>query len=232
MTSTQQNLVTHALPNPEILPAATRYLERGAVFEVHNRYLRLVIAGLVFVLVVFGAVFFKLSRSFADLRPLVIRISDVGQATAVSYASMEYQPREAEIRYFLQNFVHDYYGRDHATARDAFARSLYFLSPERAKELVGQETLTKSVSKFAQSADDNVLIEVRNVSIEDLRTPPYRATVDFEKIHQAVGTGQETHREKYTAHFVFGLADHVSNNFVPVNPLGLIISYFREDQAF
>lgn len=232
MTSSTQNLISHALPAPEILPAATRYLERGVVFEVHNRYLRVVIAALVFVLVVFGVVFFKLSRSFADLRPLVIRISDVGQATAVSYASMEYQPREAEIRYFLQNFVHDYYGRDHATAREAFARSLYFLSPDRAKILVEQETVTKSVTKFVSSTDDNIVIHVRNVSIEDLRTAPYKATVDFDKVYEAVGTGQETHREKYTAHFVFGLADHVSNNFVPVNPLGLIISYFREDQAF
>ena len=94
------------------------------------------------------------------------------------------------------------------------------------------KTLTKSVAKFVSSTDDNIVIHVRNVSIEDLRTPPYKATVDFDQVYEAVGTGLETHREKYSAHFVFGLADHVSNNFVPINPLGLIISYFRDDQAF
>jgi len=39
-------------------------------------------------------------------------------------------------------------------------------------------------------------------------------------------------REKYTAHFVFVVKDRVPNAMIPVNPLGLTITYFREDQAF
>lgn len=42
----------------------------------------------------------------------------------------------------------------------------------------------------------------------------------------------EIKREKYTAHFVFIVKDHVRNDMIPVNPLGLTITYFREDEAF
>ena len=42
----------------------------------------------------------------------------------------------------------------------------------------------------------------------------------------------ELKREKYTAHFVFVVKDGVPNAMIPINPLGLTITYFREDQAF
>ena len=34
------------------------------------------------------------------------------------------------------------------------------------------------------------------------------------------------------ANFVFVVKDKVPNDMIPVNPLGLTITYFREDQAF
>ena len=74
-------------------------------------------------------------------------------------------------------------------------------------------------------------VKVTGVSIEDLRQPPYHATVAFEKIYYASGH-QETRRERYVAHFVFVVRDQVPNNLIPVNPLGLTITYFREDQSF
>lgn len=39
-------------------------------------------------------------------------------------------------------------------------------------------------------------------------------------------------RAKFTAHVQFIVLDKVPHNLVPVNPLGLTISYLREDQAF
>jgi hypothetical protein len=41
-----------------------------------------------------------------------------------------------------------------------------------------------------------------------------------------------TRREKYVGHFVFITKENVPNAMIPVNPLGLTITYFREDQAF
>jgi type IV secretory pathway component VirB8 len=39
-------------------------------------------------------------------------------------------------------------------------------------------------------------------------------------------------RTLYTAHFVFLFRDSVPNELIQVNPLGLTITYFREDEAF
>ena len=75
-------------------------------------------------------------------------------------------------------------------------------------------------------------VAVNNVSLEDLRTPPYKATVDFEKIYSNYADSSELQRETYTAHLVFVVRDRVPNSMVPVNPLGLTITYFRQDQAF
>ena len=83
---------------------------------------------------------------------------------------------------------------------------------------------------MANSAEE-IDIEVTNVSIEDLRKPPYKATVDFEKVYYAANH-TEIRREKYVAHVVFTVRERVPNSMIPVNPLGLTITYFREDQAF
>jgi hypothetical protein len=42
----------------------------------------------------------------------------------------------------------------------------------------------------------------------------------------------ETKRERYVGHFVFAVKDRIPNALIPINPLGLTIIYFREDQAF
>ena len=73
---------------------------------------------------------------------------------------------------------------------------------------------------------------MKNVTLEDLRQPPYRATVDFEKVHLAPATRAELRREAFVANLVFVLTQKVDNARIPVNPLGLTITYFRDDQAF
>ena len=39
-------------------------------------------------------------------------------------------------------------------------------------------------------------------------------------------------RTLYTANFVFFFRSQVPNDLIPINPLGLTITYFREDEAF
>ena len=36
----------------------------------------------------------------------------------------------------------------------------------------------------------------------------------------------------YTANFIFLFKDDVPSELIPINPLGLAITYFRQDQAF
>src|SRR5262249_34802487 len=108
--------------------------------------------------------------------------------------------------------------------------SLYFLDGRLADAVIEANKKTNAIETFLAGSSEEVDVEVNNVAIEDLRTPPYKATVDFDKIYRSAG--QEAKREKYVAHFVFVVKDKVPNAMIPVNPLGLTITYFREDQAF
>jgi type IV secretory pathway component VirB8 len=56
--------------------------------------------------------------------------------------------------------------------------------------------------------------------------------VEFEKVYYARADHKENRRERYVANFVFVIKQPVANALIPINPLGLTITYFREDQAF
>ncbi len=56
--------------------------------------------------------------------------------------------------------------------------------------------------------------------------------MDFDKVYHSGADRAESRREKYVASFVFVVRERVPNAWIPVNPLGLVITYFREDQAF
>ena len=48
---------------------------------------------------------FRTPAKYANVKPLVIRIDDVGRAEAVQYDATAYQPQAPELRYFLTQFV-------------------------------------------------------------------------------------------------------------------------------
>ena len=228
---TMHTVLSRSVPVPEE-SAGTPYLEIEAVYAVHNRYLRIALACACLTIVAMAASGWKLSREYGSVKPLVIRVNEAGDAVTAPYASLAYQPREPEVRHFLMRFVRDHYSRVRATARDAFQRKLFFLDSALARASMEEESRTKSLPSFLVSSDDEVEVYVTNVAIEDLRQAPYKASANFEKVFRAAGDGRELKRENYTAHFVFTLLDRVPNNFIEVNPLGLVITYFREDQAF
>src|SRR5712692_5535172 len=212
--------------------AQQQYVEQFGSLLVTNTYLKIAVLALSLVCLALVALNFKTYRAFRDLKPLVIRINDVGRAEAVRYDSLEYRPQEAELKYFLIQFVELHYSRMRATLHANYARSLYFLDGKIAGAIIEADKKSKAIEQFLSGSTEEVEIHVKNVSIEDLREPPYRATVDFEKVYYAAADHTETKREKYVGNFVFTVRDHVPNAMIPVNPLGLLITYFREDQAF
>jgi type IV secretory pathway TrbF-like protein len=219
-------------PTPDYNAARRQYMELYGSTAVMNTYLK--IALLCLCLVCTGLVManIKTVQFFRNFKPVVIRINDVGRAESVPYGSLEYHPQEAEIKYFLVQFVQQHYGRVRATVQEGYARSLYFLDGRLADAIMEANKKSKTIETFMTDRSDEIEVRVKNVSIEDLRTPPYRATVDFEKIYHSASDHAETKREKYVGNFVFAVREHVSNAVIPINPLGLTITYFREDQAF
>ena len=58
------------------------------------------------------------------------------------------------------------------------------------------------------------------------------ATVDFFEIEYRTADHTVARKTLYTASLLFSFRDQVPNEDILVNPLGLTISYFREDEAF
>ncbi|MBK7929284.1 MAG: hypothetical protein IPJ98_17950 [Bryobacterales bacterium] len=64
---------------------------------VLNNYLKIAVASLALVCIGLLVLNVKLFAAFSEVKPLVIRINEVGRAEAIQYSSLEYQPQEAEI---------------------------------------------------------------------------------------------------------------------------------------
>jgi type IV secretory pathway TrbF-like protein len=212
--------------------ARRRYVEQYGSTIVMNTYLKVALLCLSLVVVGLVVLNMRTQRTFQNFKPLVIRIDEVGRAAAVNYASLTYTPQAPELKYFLIQFVTRHYSRMRATARQQYAESLYFLEGRLADATIESNKKSGLIERFLTSGNEEIDVHVKNVTLEDLRQPPYRATVDFDKIFLSPATRAEARRETYTAHFAFVLDDQVDNASIPINPLGLRITYFREDQAF
>ena len=212
--------------------ARRRYVEPYGSALVMNKYLQVAVACLSLVIVGLGVLNLHTQRTFRNFKPLVIRIDDVGHAAAVNYDSLTYSPQAPELKYFLVQFVTMHYSRMRATVRQQYAQSLYFLDGRLADATMEANKKSGLIERFLTSGGEEIDIRVKNVTLEDLRQPPYRATVDFEKVYLAPATRAELRREAFVANVVFVLNEKVDNARIPVNPLGLTITYFRDDQAF
>jgi type IV secretory pathway component VirB8 len=230
VTNTLSRILARTVPVPE--ERLDSQTERVAIFAVHNRFLRLALAAAAIVIVTLGLAMHKVVQTYANVKPLVIRVNELGQAAATQYSGLEYQPREAEVRYFLTNFVVDHYSRVRATRREAFQRQLYFMDAGHTRAAMEQEAKEHSIPKFLSGSDDEVEIHVSNVAIQNLETQPFKASVQFEKVLLAAADRRELRRERYVAQFAFITLQAVPNSFITINPLGLVVTYFREDQAF
>ena len=142
-------------------------------------------------------------------------------------------PQAPELRYFLTQFVVKHFSRMRATVQREYPDSLFFLDPALADATIAQNEQSRS----HRNVPDECLRRrgrhrVQNVSLSELTKPPYKASVSFQKVLYTPGTRTERARQTYVAQIDFVLRDHVPNEFVRVNPLGLQITYFRVDQAF
>ena len=219
-------------PSEEFNAAKRLYVEQFGAALVSNSYLRIAVLCLASVSIALLVLNIKTYQAFHNFKPLIIRISEVGRAEAINYEGFQYQPREAEIRYFLMDFVQRHYSRIRATVRENYAHSLYYLEGRLADATIEENKKNKTIETFLAGQADEIDVNVKNVAIEDLRNSPYKASVDFEKVYYTAADHVVTKRERYIGHFVFIVKDRVPNALIPVNPLGLTITYFREDQAF
>jgi type IV secretory pathway component VirB8 len=207
------------------------YAEQWGDAVVTNTYLKITILALS--LLCAGAFYlaYTTAKKIDSFHTRYIRIDAIGRAEAIKYDDLNYKPQEKEIKYFLTEFCRLYYGRNKLTIRDDFRRALLFMDTPLASNTLAAWTKEKTIDNFLTGTAPNQEVTVNRIDIEDLRVAPYKATVEFELIYKSPLDGSAIKRSQYTAHFVFAFRDTVGNDLIQINPLGLAISYFREDEA-
>jgi len=209
------------------------YLEQYGDPMVTNTYLKIALALVSLVALSLAILDFRTIRTFQNFRPLVIRIDDLGRAEAINYHNLEYKPQDAEAKYFLSQFCALYYRRNRYTIQDDFSKSLYFLDGKLANGILDAYRKDDIVRKFiTNTSAPETDVEVKKVALEEMQTPPFRGRVDFYLVYYSPADHSELKRDLYTANFVFIFKTQVPNELIPINPLGLSITYFREDEAF
>lgn len=207
------------------------YLEQYGVALVTNNHLRVAVFALSTALIVMICITGAVYAWAKSQKPLIVRITDVGRAEAVAYSSYGYTPQDVELRYFLAQFTQLHFGRMAATVKERFEKSLYFLDRKLSQAVVEDEQKKRSIAKFIVEGSEEIDITISNVALQDIHSVPMKGTVDFEKVYYSRADHQELRRERYAGYFEFVVQD-VPNSFILVNPLGLIITYFRTDAAF
>jgi len=214
--------------------AKRQYVELFGSALVMNTYLKIALLCVALVAVGLVALNLRTIKKFEQIKPLVIRIDDIGRAQAVQYDTLTYQPQgqAPELKYFLTQFATKHFARMRASVKERYSESLYFLDAAIADATIAQNQRSQTIENFLSGTADEIEIQVKNVTLDELKASPYKAAVAFEKIYYTFGSRQEKKRETFVAQVNFVLRDQIPNAMVLVNPLGLTITYFRVDQAF
>jgi type IV secretory pathway TrbF-like protein len=217
---------------PEITRAAERYLEQYGDPLVMNTYLKVTILVLGLVSLALAALVFKSQNALASMKPVIIRINDVGRAEAIDYRNYQYRPQEAENKYYLSRWAELYFDRNRFTIERDQTHSLYFLNSDVQRAVIDQERKTNIIQTYVRDSSlPYVDVDIKNVVLDDLRQSPYSARIEFEKVYTNPADHSEIKRERWTASATYVFRDNVKNTELAVNPLGLTIIRFRVDQA-
>lgn len=213
--------------------AGHKFIELYAEPVVTNTYLKIALLALTVIALALLALLYRAQTAASRLKPLVISISDIGRGQVMNYDDFSKIPVDRVSKYYLARWCELYYGRNHATLQRDFSQSLDFFSNQLQSATLQRVNQQKTLQTFLlDPGAPDVDIEIDAVNLIDLRQSPYSAQIQFEKIFRSPGDGQEQRRERWTANVIYTFRNQVPNNMLLTNPLGLVISYVHEDQAF
>jgi type IV secretion system protein VirB5 len=216
-----------------ITDAGHRFLELYAEPVVTNTYLKVALLVLSVVTLAVLALLYRAPTAALRMKPLVISVSDIGRGQVMSSTDFSKVPVERVGKYYLARWAELYYGRNHATLQRDYSESLNFFSNDLQSATLARVNKAKTLESFLlDPSAPNVEIEIKAVVLEDTRQAPYRAHVEFEKVFHSPGSQDELGRERWIANVVLSFRDEVPNQMLLTNPLGLVIGYVHEDQAF
>ena len=198
---------------------------------IAHRHLRIATGALGAFVILLLLIVFRLSSVQAP-KPIVIRVDDVGRAEALAYEVVEAAPTPTDpaTKYFLNQFLADYYGRQTATATTAWPRALRFLQTALSRQAF--DTHSDSIAALAAGRPSGgIPRRVENVVLRILpsENPPWQASADFDLV--LFPPAQDPQRQRWTASLQFTFLSSIPPDLLPVNPLGLIVTYLQADRA-
>src|SRR5438876_6311230 len=138
--------------NPKTLENAKRqFVELYGSALVMNTYLKIAVVLLALVALGLVGLNFRTVATYANVKPLVVRIDDVGRAEAVQYDATAYQPQAPELRYFLTQFVVKHFSRIRSTVQREYPDSLFFLEPALADATIARNDQSRTIEMFVTS---------------------------------------------------------------------------------
>ena len=194
-----------------------------------NRFLRTFLFGLAGLALLLLVAVVRLS-DVEPPKPIVIRVDDVGRAEALAYEAVEASadPLDPTTKYFLNQFLSDFYSRRIATVEASWGRSLRFLTSDLANAAF--RTDSAGVAEVAAGlASDERQVENVVLRINPNPEPPHAATADFDLV--TLQRGNELERERWSVSLRFLFLDQVPGDLLPFNPMGLLITYLQADRA-
>ena len=162
-------------------------------------------------------------------QPLFVRVDELGRAEVVNYEALEFDknPTSPVTKFFLARFMRDHYERRQGGVREAWTRSLYFLTQELAQSSSANDAENIAAVIAGQSAE--IVMEDLTLRITPSEQAPFTAIATYTLIYQRRGT--ELGRELWSAEIRFHFLDGVPSEYVLVNPIGLSVSFLRADRA-
>src|SRR6059036_2028722 len=135
--------------SPKTLENAKRqFVELYGSALMMNTYLKIALVLVALVALGLLALNFHTASRYSQVKPLVVRIDEVGRAEAVQYDASRYQPQPPELRYFLTQFVVKHFSRIRATVQREYADSLFFLEPALADATIAHNEQTRALETF------------------------------------------------------------------------------------
>ena len=203
------------------------YVEAWGAHAAAARTLRWIVAGLITLLLVTS--FGWLRSASREPQPLFVRVDELGRAEVVDYQALSFDknPVSPVSKFFLARFLRDHFERRRGGVREAWTRSLYFLSQELAR--ASNEADAAGVATVIAGQSPEIALEDLSLRIAPSQQPPYSASATYTLVYRR--RGEEIYRELWSAELRFHFLDHVPMEYVLVNPIGLSISYLRADRA-
>ena len=203
------------------------YAEAWAAHASAARTLRWISAALIVLLLVTSAGW--LSSASREPQPLFVRVDELGRAEVVDYEALEFDknPVSPVTKFFLARFVRDHYERRRGGVREAWTRSLYFLTRELAQ--ASSDADSDNIAAVIAGAAAEIEMQDLTLRITPSEEAPFTASATYTLVYRRQGT--ELGRELWSTELRFHFLDSVPSEYVLVNPIGLSVSYLRADRA-